>query len=136
MKVEVSRYQLAPNDVEQSGPIIPILVQETTGVALLDTGARASVIDIEFARGLGLQQDGEHRITGATGTGTFPTFNTEIEIPWLDTTIPSPIGGVPLRENGIPWHAIIGRNIILKFDFRIDGTTGTISFLKEVNPGQ
>ena len=136
VKVEVSQYQVPMQQLEDSGPLIPILIDETTGVALLDTGARRSVIDLVVARRLGLRESGEHRITGATGVGTFPSFDIELQIPWLDTTVPAPIGGAPLRANGIPWHAIIGRDIILKFDFHMDGATGSISFLKETETGQ
>ena len=47
MRIEVSRYQLDPADIERSGVMIPILVGESTGVAMVDTGARITVIDIE-----------------------------------------------------------------------------------------
>ena len=81
MRIEVSRYQLEPEDIERSGVMIPILVQESTGVAMVDTGARITVIDIEYARELGLEEDGTHRITGATGGGEYPRFKTNIELP-------------------------------------------------------
>ena len=131
MRIEVSRYQLEPEDIERSGVMIPILVGERTGVAMVDTGARITVIDIEHARELGLEEDGTHRITGATGVGEYPRFKTDIEVPWLDITVPSPVGGAPLRTNNIPWNALIGRDVILQFELRVDGLTGTITFLKE-----
>ena len=37
---EVSHYRLEPEDIERSGVMIPILVRESTGVAMVDTGAR------------------------------------------------------------------------------------------------
>ena len=61
MRIEVSRYRLDPEDIERSGVMIPILVGESTGVAMVDTGARITVIDIEYARELGLEEDGTHR---------------------------------------------------------------------------
>ena len=133
MKVEVSRYPIPRNQLEQSGPHIPILIGESVGAALLDTGARISVVDIQIARRLNLPEAGARSISGVTGTAVFPLFDTEIEIPWLDTTVPSPIQGAPLRTNNIPWHAVIGRDILLLFDFRIDGPSGTVAFLKEAN---
>lgn len=45
--------------------------------------------------------------------------------------MPSPVGGAPLRTNNIPWNALIGRDVILQFELRVDGTTGMITFLKE-----
>ena len=131
MRIEVSRYRLEPEDIERSGVVIPILVRESTGVAMVDTGARITVIDIEYARELGLEEDGTHRITGATGEGDYPRFRADIEVPWLNVTVPSPVGGAPLRTNNIPWNALIGRDVILQFELRVDGMTGMITFLKE-----
>ena len=131
MRIEVSRYRLEPEDIERSGVMIPILVRESTGVAMVDTGARITVIDIEYAQELGLEEDGTHRITGATGVGEYPRFRTDIEVPWINVTVPSPVGGAPLRTNNIPWNALIGRDIILQFELRVDGMTGMITFLKE-----
>ena len=98
---EISRMQLDPSQLEQSGVMLPILVQSTMGIAMVDTGSRISLIDISFARELEINEEGDHKITGITGRGTFPKFSTEIEIPWLEATIPSPVGGAPLRESGI-----------------------------------
>ena len=130
MRTEISRMQLDPTQLEQSGVILPILAQLALGIAMVDTGARTSLIDIAFARELDIKEEGEHRITGITGPGTFPRFGTAIEIPWLETTVPSPVGGAPLRESGIPWHALIGRDITRQFEIRVDGITGLVRFLK------
>ena len=131
---QVSRYQLPSNQLEHSGPFIPVLIENTSGAALLDTGARYSLIDMLVAQELNLPQDGEHQITRVTGAGEFPLFETEIGIPWLDTRVPSPVQGAPLRANNIPWHAVIGRDILLLFDFRINGPSGTITFFREATP--
>ena len=81
MRNEVSHYRLEPEDIERSGVMIPILVRESTGVAMVDTGARITVIDIEYAQELGLEEDGAHQITGATGVGEYPRFKADIEVP-------------------------------------------------------
>ena len=129
MTTEVSRYTILREQLEASGPHIPILLGETIGAALLDTGARVSVIDMELARRMGFRESGTRTITGVTGTGVtgaaeFPAFHAEIHVPCLDLTLPSPIQGAPLRANGIPWHAVIGRDILLRLDHRLDGPTG------------
>ena len=111
--------------------MIPIIVRESTGVAMVDTGARITVIDIEYARELGLEEDGTHRITGATGVAEYPRFKADVEVPWLNATVYSPVGGAPLRTNNIPWNALIGRDVILRFELRVDGMTGMITFLEE-----
>ena len=128
--MEVSHYPIPNRELEQLGPYIPILIGETIGAALLDTGARISLIGTLFATEQGLQQVATRTITGVTGTAEFPVCDTEIEFPWLKIAIPAPIQGARLRANGIPWQAVIGRDILLGFDFRVDGPSGTVSFLK------
>ena len=86
------------------------------------------MIDIEHAQELGLEEDGAHQITGATGVGEYPRFKADIEVPWLNITVRSPVGGAPLRTNNIPWNALIGRDVILQFEMRVDGVTGMITF--------
>ena len=61
---------------------------ESIGVAMVDTGAKITVIDIEYARELGLEEDGTHRITRATGEGEYPRFKTDIQVPWLNVAVP------------------------------------------------
>ena len=134
MVTETSRYQLPTNQLEHSGPFIPVAIENTIGAALLDTGARHSLIDILVARELNLPEIGAHQITGVTGAGEFPLFQTEIQIPWLGIAVPSPIQGAPLKTNNIPWHAIIGRDILLQFDFRVDGPSGTVTFFRDTVP--
>lgn len=77
MSTEVCRYTIPGEQLEASGPHIPILVGETMGAALLDTGARVSGIDLQMARRLGLRESGTRTITGVTGTAAFPAFHTE-----------------------------------------------------------
>ena len=129
--MEISRYRVDPDFLMNFGTPIPILVHDAIGVAMVDNGARISVIDIAFAHRLGLEEHGKHEIAGTTATGLYPTFNAEIQVPWLETSVPSPIGGAPLRENRLPWHALIGRDIINQFELRINGPTGLVQFLTE-----
>ena len=134
MKVEVSRYSIPGDQLESSGPYIPVLIGNLMCIALLDTGATMSLIDIMTAREQNLPEAGTGPISGVTGTAEYPLFDTTIDIPWLDTRVPSPIQGAPLRTNNIPWHAVIGRDILLRFEFRIDGPSGTITFFRETIP--
>lgn len=128
--------QLDPSQLEQSGVMLPILAQSTMGIAMVDIGSRISLIDISFARELEISEEGDHKITGITARGTFPKFSTEIEIPWLEAAVPSPVGGVPLRESGIPWHALIGRDFTRRFEMQVDGITGLVRFIGETDSQQ
>ena len=112
--------QADPVQLEQSGVTMPILVQLTMEVAMVDTGARTSLFDISFAREPGIREEGEHEITGVTGQRKFPKFSTAVEIPWLEVASPSPVCGAPLRESRLPWHALIGRDLTRQFEIRVD----------------
>lgn len=136
MKVEVSHYSIPGDQLESNGPYIPVLIGNLICLALLDTGATISLIDIMTAREQNLPEAGTGSISGVTGTADLPLFDTTIDIPWLETTVPSPIQGSPLRTNDIPWNAVIGRDILLRFDFRIDGPENSVTFLKQTEDPQ
>ena len=48
---------------------------------MVDTGAGISIVDLDFAPGLGLQQNGEHEISGTPTTGAYPALRTDLRIP-------------------------------------------------------
>jgi len=98
------------------------------GLALLDTGAGISCIDIAFAASLQLSEKGMHKVTGATSAGEYPKFRADLHVPQLDIAVPSPVVGLPLRRMGHPWDAIIGRDILCQFEMTVNGKTGLILF--------
>lgn len=124
----MAEYTMSPRLLRIAGPAIEVSVNGRVGVALLDTGASVSSLDITFAEALELPVSGTHRSTGATGEGDYPSFDASILIPVLGTTVPPPIGGLPLRAHGHPWDAIVGRDILCQYELTIDGKTGLIRF--------
>ena len=126
---------MSPKLLHIAGPAIEVSVNGRVGVALLDTGASVSSLDITFAEAIELRVSGTHRSTGATGEGSYPNFDTSLLIPVLGIAVPSPIEGLPLRGHGHPWDAIIGRDILCQYEFTVNGETGLISFTR-VNPPQ
>lgn len=113
------------------GPYILVEVAGELGSALLDTGAAFSVIDITTAQDMQLEEDREpYQVIGATGDGTYPRFLADLHIPTLGFTIPSPMPGLPLRDNEHPWIAIIGRDVLCRYEFTVNGQTGLIRFIK------
>ena len=125
---------MSPKLLRLAGPAIEVSVNERLGVALLDTGASVSSLDITFAEALNLPVSGTHRSAGATGEGAYPNFDTLLHIPVLGIDVQSPIGGLPLKSHGHPWDAIIGRDILCRYELTTNGETGLIRFT-EVNPG-
>lgn len=124
----MTQYTMAPDLLRFVGPAINVTVNGTVGAALLDTGASYSSIDLTFAEALQLPASGTHQTAGATGGGTYPNFDTTLYIPILDVAVPSPVGGLPLREYGHPWDAIIGRDVLCRYEISINGRTGLIRF--------
>ena len=74
------------------------------------------------------EHETQRLMTGATGQGTYPQFQAELNIPILEYTVPTPIQGLPLRENDLPWIAIIGRDVLCHYEFTVNGQTGLIRF--------
>ncbi len=107
------QYHIPPHSLLTDGPSIPVAVTGTPGIALLDTGADLSSIDIDFAQQLQLPVLGTHESAGATGVSEYPQFDAVLEIPMLETAVPSPLRGLPLQELG-------------QFEMLINGRTGLI----------
>ena len=120
------QYYVSPESLLEFGPYIRVAVAGTEGWALLDTGAYASAINITLALNLQLPARGTHETAGATGSGEFPQFDAVLEIPLLETTVPSPLRGLPLQDLGHPWAAVIGRDVLCQFELLINGRTGLI----------
>lgn len=103
-------------------------VQGREGTALLDTGATWSSIDKDLAEGLLLPRGPSRETAGATGRGTYPTFGTDLYIPVLGLTLTGPVPSLPLRDNGHDLDAVIGRDIICRYEFTINAETGLVRF--------
>lgn len=122
-------YHISPADyIRTVGPVIRIDVQGREGTALLDTGATWSSIDIDLAESLSLPRGQSRETAGATGRGTFPTFVTDLNIPVLGFTLTGPVPGLPLRANGHGLDAVIGRDVICRYEFTMNANTGMIRF--------
>lgn len=120
------QYYVPPESLLIWGPYIPVAVAGEEGVALLDTGAFASSVDISFAISQRLPVTGAHETVGATGAGEYPMFDADLEIPLLEIAVPPPLRGLPLQEHGHQWDAIIGRDVLCQFELLINGRTGLI----------
>ncbi len=120
------QYYLPPESLLRWGPYIPVIVAGVEGVALLDTGAYASAIDISLALDLQLPVLGTHETIGATGADEYPRFDAALEIPLLETTVAPPLRGLPLQILEHPWIAVIGRDVPCQFELLINGRTGLI----------
>jgi hypothetical protein len=112
-----------------NGPHIPVIIASHPTVALLDSGARFSYIDIELAANLSAPQAGQHTAHGATSTDRHPSFDVSFYIPLLSLSLRSPIRGLPLREQEHFWQVIVGRDVLRNYELTIDWRTGLIRFV-------
>jgi hypothetical protein len=125
----VIEYRINPaSAILLLGPAIEIEIGAIRKRALLDTGASFSHIDIDLARDLGLAEGGTHEVLGVTGRGTYPTFIVDLYIPELDLTVPGPVPGLPLKQNYQRFEAIVGRDVICRYEFTINSETGLVRF--------
>ena len=128
----IAEYTIHPSYILETGPPIVLQINGQPFLALLDTGASRSVIDTAVARNMQLVEDDEPLdMIGATGQGRYPQFRVSLYIPILELTIPSPVPSLPLRESGLAWAAIIGRDVLCQYEFTVNGQTGLIRFTKE-----
>ncbi len=99
-------------------------------MALLDTGAGKSCIDLTIARLFKLSESGKPQpVSGATSNGMFPQFAIDARIPLLDTPIPPRVLGLPLLRNNFAFPFIIGRDILCLYRMTVNGRTGLIQFV-------
>ena len=113
----------------EKGAHIPVDVQDRPTIALLDTGASYSYIDLDFARSLRLPEIGVHTASGATSTATYPTFDANFYIPLLDLTLDPPIRALPLKLQEHFWKVIVGRDVLRHYELTINWRTGDIRFV-------
>ena len=101
--------------------------------ALIDTGARMSPIDVNLAERLNLPIIGPP-IDGVSANGPFksdPVLGL-IHLPDLEAMAYGRFLTLPLTEHDLPYHALIGRDILRRGKFTYDGIAGT--WAMEIDP--
>ena len=120
-------YWIEPACLRKLGPFIGVYIEGHEGIALLDTGASVSSIDITLARTLKINEHGSHDLTGATGGGTYPMCDVALILPDVNFVLPAPVRGSPPNEGGLPWDAVVERDILSDFLLIVDGRTGEVT---------
>ena len=96
--------------------------------ALIDTGASESCIDASLADNLRLPVVDHQVITGIHGPAAMNMHLAQVHIPHFDFTINGQFAGVHLTSGGLPYYAIIGRDILRRFTMTYNGVTGRVTF--------
>ena len=95
--------------------------------ALVDTGAAISSVDERLASALNLTIVDSIKQTGIGGEVESDVCLTQIEIPSLQVVLNGPFATLPLAEEGHPYSAILGRDILRHFRMQYDGPADTLT---------
>ena len=95
--------------------------------ALLDTGATISSVDERLARTLNLTVVNSVKQTGIGGEVECYVCLAQIEVPSLQVVFNGRFATLPLLEEGHPYSAILGRDILRYFTMQYDGPAGTLT---------
>ena len=120
--------------MREFGPCALVRVDGREMEALIATGAAGSYIDLEEAARLGLRESRHHRGEGAKMDREFPEFDAALEIPALDLTLGPPLRGLPLRESGMVWPAVISQDALKRAELTLDGPSGLVRLRPARNP--
>lgn len=97
-------------------------------MALVDTGASVTAIDVSLAQRLGLPVTGEIDIAHAGGISKQPVYSALFRIP--DPFVewdPMAVSGSTL--SGAPFQILIGRNVLCSMTLSYDGKSGRFSMI-------
>jgi len=91
-----------------------------SGMALVDTGATASVVDASLVDALGVKPVGTASVGTAGGQVTQPVYPIRIQLQGVGLTINfSRVTGAPLKEMGLV--ALLGRDMLTSMILYYDG---------------
>ena len=94
----------------------------TNVLALVDTGATESCIDIDLA--------------GAGGLHTADVYLAQIHVPALSFTVYGSFMGVNLAVGGLPHRVLLGRTFLQNFNMNYDGFSGTVTISNNSQPAK
>lgn len=97
-------------------------------MALVDTGASITAINVPVAQRLGLPTTGSIQIGGATGVSDMPLYAALFRLP--DPFVewdPMTLAGANL--SGTPFDILIGRNVLCSMTLSYDGKSGRFSMI-------
>lgn len=125
--------------LQNGGPIIPVIITQPKSVAdnlikeakpvpaiqvraLIDTGAFGSVITPTIAEKLGLIQTGFQKVTSVNNQEDQPAYFAKIQFTW-GSAKDVQVVACPLKG---PFECLIGRDILLHWNFTYNGKDGYI----------
>ena len=124
--------QAAPDGLMMKGPLLLVTLssvhedgKKVEGLALIDTGATRTCVDIAKAEEAGMNVVGAGQINSAAGPRKVPLFAAKVEIKRVGVLTSPRCLGVDLQGQDI--IALIGRDLLRRAVFVYNGTNGTVS---------
>ena len=115
--VQIAVPEVLAKLLAESGKPAPAPV---SGMALLDTGATASVVDASVVQALGVNPVGVATVGTAGGPATQPVYPIRIQLQGVNLTIDfGRVTGAPLKEMG--FVALLGRDMLARMILFYDG---------------
>ena len=122
-----------PGGLWERGPIIEVAIgrpgdtgSSHAALALIDTGARDSAIDIKLAFDAGLQIVDIRSYGSAAGAYATPQYLADLTVPALNLGKHGRFGGTRLSELGYNFGVLLGRDFLLSAQMVYDGRTGSV----------
>ena len=139
--VKNSNDQIDPIQLVQVGPSIEVSIghfrtggaprvpptEDVFTLALVDTGATESCIDISLAQNLDLPVVDKMTISGVGGAKTHDVYMAQIHIPVLKFTQYGKFAGVDLDGGGQQHKALLGRSFLQNTIMIYDGLRGQVT---------
>ena len=123
----------SPAGLWRRGPIIRVAIghpgdpgRSLASLALIDTGARESAIDVKLAFDAALQIVDIRSYGSAAGAYETPEYLANLTVPALNLGKHGRFGGTRLSELGYDFGVLLGRDFLLSARMLYDGRTGSV----------
>lgn len=123
----------SPSGLWAQGPIIRVAIgrpadteRSHSSLALIDTGARESAIDVKLAFDARLQIVDIRSYGSAAGAYETPEYLANLTVPALNLGKHGRFGGTRLAELGYDFGVLLGRDFLLSAQMVYDGRTGSV----------
>lgn len=103
-------------------------------VALLDTGATQSYIDVALVTELKLPLFDQGDVIGVHGPQPATYHLAQVHFPALRFTVRGEFAALPLIKGGHEYHALIGRTFLRYFRMEYNGVTGEVTIFRDDDP--
>jgi hypothetical protein len=132
LKVDIGFDKEWDRKPDQNAPPKP---GKTGVIALLDTGAQQSYLDVALAAELKLALFDEGQVVGVHGAQPATYHIAQVHFPALKFTVRGQFAALPLIKGGLGFHALIGRTFLQYVRMEYDGVTGAVTIFRDDRRG-